>query len=358
MRFHVLLAVLLAVFVLPLCGGGCCIDSLYEIITPNPVVQLPHDEAPHCSGNEWWYYTGRVETDDGKGYGIEAVIFHTADLPPFNTNEAWVAHYAVIDETTGKFTYDQGTRLATSNSSSPYSGFHLETPRVKMKGLSGRDHLEASMADGSLAIDLDVVDQRGAILHDGTGYIDYGIDGHSFYYSRPDMEATGTMVIDGKVRNVAGTLWFDRQWGKDLNNPWLKWDWFSVRLDDGTCIMMFMFRDPNIAVARGTYVPAIGKAIALYREDFSITETATWQSPRTRGIYPTQWQIQIPSQGLDFTVTAVAEDQEIDSRWTTLNIYWEGLCTVAGTRGDQPVSGHTYVEMTSRATLRNVANLP
>jgi predicted secreted hydrolase len=338
--------------------AGCCPSYFYELVTANPVVRLPLDEAPHCSGNEWWYYTGRITTDQGRSYGIEAVIFQTADLPPLNSGRAWVAHYAVLDETTGAFTYDQGVWVAESIASSAYPGFRLNTPLMQMRGAVGRDRIQAAMFDGRLALDLNLVDQRGAILHGGTGYVDYGPQGHSFYYTRPEMQASGTLLIDGRLQNVTGTLWFDRQWGHDLNNPWLQWDWFSLRLNDGTCVMMFMFRSLIAPVAMGTYIPPKGAAFTLAGEDFIITPTATWTSPHTGGEYPTSWRIQIPSQDLDLMVTAVAQDQEVDARWTTFNIYWEGLCTVSGTRGDQPIAGDAYVEMTNRASLQDIVRLP
>ncbi len=57
-------------------AGGCCPDALYELAAPAPHVRLPIDEAPHCfGGGEWWYYTGQLRTDDGRGVGVETVIF-------------------------------------------------------------------------------------------------------------------------------------------------------------------------------------------------------------------------------------------------------------------------------------------
>jgi predicted secreted hydrolase len=327
---------------------GCCPEALYELLTPNPVVRLPLDEAPHCNGSEWWYYTGRVMTDRGRGYGIEAVIFHTTDLPPMHSGEAWIAHYAVLDETTGDFNYDQQIWMATADSSSSSPGFHLVTPLVQMRGYDGHDQLQAAMADDRFAVNLQLVDEHGPILHGGTGYVDYGVSGHSFYYSRPDMRATGTLLIDDSLENVTGTLWFDRQWGQDLNDPWLQWDWFSLRLDDGSNVMVFVFRDSKSPVAMGTYVPPVGQPSTLHKEDFSITPKTFWTSPHTDVRYPTSWEIQIVPQNMCLTVTAVAPNQEFDARMSTMNIYWEGLCTVNGTCGNEPVAGDAYVEMTNR----------
>jgi predicted secreted hydrolase len=210
------------------------------------------------------------------------------------------------------------------------------------------------MCDGRLALELDLTDIRGPILHGDAGYIPWGSTRTSFYYSRPRMKAVGTLEIDGQARPVTGMLWFDRQWGYDVRDPWLMWDWFSLRLDDGSSIMLYVFRDPNSPLAEGTYVPAIGQPIHLDAAAFTVQSTDHWTSPHTAIRYPMGWDISIPSQGLTLAVTAAAKDQEFDALLTTFNIYWEGLCTVTGVRTvadqpgqSQPVTGFAYTELTN-----------
>jgi predicted secreted hydrolase len=94
----------------------------------------------------------------------------------------------------------------------------------------------------------------------------------------------------------------------------------------------------------GTYVPARGEPLPLDRDHFSVEPRSFWASPHTGIVYETSWAVQIPSLGLDLSVDAVHPDQELDARGTTLNVYWEGLCTVVGSREGQPVTGDAYVE--------------
>src|SRR5438128_1308446 len=71
-----------------------CPDALYETSTPDPRVRLPQDESPHCYGAaEWWYYTGRIETQARAGFGVEAVIFHLPAQRLLWIGEAWIGHY-------------------------------------------------------------------------------------------------------------------------------------------------------------------------------------------------------------------------------------------------------------------------
>jgi predicted secreted hydrolase len=327
--------------------GGCGPDAIYEATAPEPAVRLPQDEGPHCAGGEWWYYTGRLATDAGRAFGIEAVIFHAPRVPlTFNLVEGWFAHYAVLDEAGGEFIYDQTRSLEPSFiPDPPVDGFELYTSLVQMIGAGGEDHLHAAMSDGTYELSLDLTDERGVVLHGDDGYVAYGRDGQSFYYSRPAMWAAGTLNVDGEPEGVTGHLWFDRQWGRDLTNPWLTWEWYSLRLDDGAAVMLFTFPEGDPPVSHGTYIPEMGEATPLNGADFEVTPTAWWTSPHTGITYPVTWEIHMPSEELSLSVSAVVDDQEFDARASTLNIYWEGLCNISGTQGGEPVGGIAYVEL-------------
>ena len=72
----------------------------------------------------------------------------------------------------------------------------------------------------------------------------------------------------------------------------------------------------------------------------------TWTSPRTGVTYPSGWRVTLPDRGLTLTWTPVIPDQELDTRRSTANIYWEGEVTIAGTRNGTPIGGEGYVELT------------
>ena len=69
--------------------------------------------------------------------------------------------------------------------------------------------------------------------------------GRSNYYSHPKMNTTGTLTIDGRTVRVSGDSWFDHQWG-GYDQCYPAWDWFSLRLDDGSFVMLFNFKDPSL----------------------------------------------------------------------------------------------------------------
>lgn len=327
-------------------GPGFCLDGMYEITEPNPEVRLPVDEAPHCwTGFEWWYYTGRVETLEAPArvFGLHTVIFHVPPYPLALGHDFWFAHYAIVNADTGEFIYDQRRITGGQPEPLPDVGFDINGGLIQMRGAEGNDSITATMSDGRFALEVALSDERGAVLHGGDGYVRHGLRGSSFYYSRPHMNGTGTLVLDGQLVPIAGQFWFDRQWGLNVVGSLTPWRWFSIRLDDGTAVMLFTF-GPDAEVAHGTFIPAQGDALPLTAEDFDILPTTTWTSPATGITYGTTWNLAVPAENLTLIVTAVTDDQELDVRPTTANLYWEGLCHVTGTRAADPVTGHAFIE--------------
>ena len=339
-------------------ASGCiCPDACYESLADSPAVSLPDDEARHCYAAEWWYYTGLLTASDGREYGFEAVIFHTAPdifvatpegLPialPVNT---YVAHFAITDVTDQTFTYDQVRTVLPQPVVG--EGFHLTTSLLTLLGGEGRDHISGVMPDRSYELDLVLGADGEPVLHGQDGYVRYGTGGGSFYYSRPWMTASGYLHDGDEVLPVSGKVWFDRQWGRDVRNPFLKWVWFSLRLDDGTAIMLYRFLDGDTTLDQGTLSTVGGTALILKPDDFTIINDEFWTSPDSGARYPVRWRVEIPAAGLRLDVNRALDNQELDTWPTTLNVYWEGLCWITGTREGEPISGHAYVEMTNLDT--------
>jgi predicted secreted hydrolase len=333
---------------LVLLAAGCsrCSDPFYELTTAEPVVRLPADEAPHCFGGvEWWYYSGRLMAEAGRDFGVEVVVFHVPPVPLCLGGERWAAQFAVIDVQGARFKYAQIELPGPQPSAAaPGGGFDLHTPLVDMRGGNGLDLVQALFPDGSYAVSLELLDRRGPVLHDGDGYVPFGTNGQAFYYSRPRMDASGTLSVGNEMLAVTGQIWFDRQWGRDLNNPRQRWQWFSLRMHDGSDIMLYEFPGVGGAVAFGTFVPPSGPAFSLSAEDFKIVPTRTWFSAATGVEYAVGWTIELPGNEAILTVTAVVDDAELDTRATTGEVYWEGLCTISGSMGAEVVDGYAYIE--------------
>jgi predicted secreted hydrolase len=341
---------------------------------PRPI-SLPRDDAPHDRLTEWWYYTGHLRTVDGHRFGFEYVIFR-AERGGFPVT--WASHVAITDETGDAFHYAQRTEIGpqVNRASGGLAGFDLaiddasraETAAWSMVGhdgedeiavaLSGEEAAAAGSADG-LGLDLRLRSTKPAALHNGTGWIDFGAGGSSYYYSRTSMEATGSVVVGGATLKVDGIAWFDHQWGDFITVGGGGWDWFALNLDDGRDLTLSLVRDGDgsYPLVYGTLVTADGTARNLPREAFTVEVTRRWTSPTTGADYPAGWTITIPGEHLVVDLTPTVAGQELDTRATTGVVYWEGSQRVSGTRVGVdgigvPVGGEAYVELTGYAPAR------
>jgi predicted secreted hydrolase len=62
-----------------------------------------------------------------------------------------------------------------------------------------------------------------------------------------------------------------------------------------------------------------------------------WTSPNSGAVYPAEWNLAIPGEGIDLYITPLLNDQELRVSFT----YWEGAVRVEGTQ-----TGYGYVELT------------
>ncbi|MGZ3674302.1 MAG: lipocalin family protein, partial [Ktedonobacterales bacterium] len=71
----------------------------------------------------------------------------------------------------------------------------------------------------------------------------------------------------------------------------------------------------------------------------------------TNGVYPSGWQVTLPSQRLTLTLKPLLLDQELVTAQSTGVAYWEGAVGVTGQRGSARVTGEGYVELTGYAAI-------
>ena len=72
---------------------------------------FPEDHGPHHEfRNEWWYFTGNLDSDEGLRFGFELTIFRFALTPAapvskssWRTNQVYIAHLALTDAETERF---------------------------------------------------------------------------------------------------------------------------------------------------------------------------------------------------------------------------------------------------------------
>jgi predicted secreted hydrolase len=202
-----------------------------------------------------------------------------------------------------------------------------------------------------LSIELRLVDRKGPILQGIQGHSQKGPNSGnaSYYYSQPRLETTGTVRIDGKSHRVEGWSWMDHEFStRALSRDQVGWDWFALRLDDGTDLMVFQIRrvDGTIAsFSSGSLIGPDGTSQHLAQDAFNVDVTDTWRSPHSGASYPMRWTVRVPSANLDLQIEPYLQEQEMNLSYT----YWEGAVSVTGEHNGNPVVGDGYVEMTGYA---------
>lgn len=325
-------------------------------------VKLPRDLYAHAEAQtEWWYYTGHLETESHARFGFELVFFkRRTDLDRFGVvplrliaNPLYLAHFAVTDETRRSFRYEHRKSsngpldLKAQASEKQYS---LRLGNWSVREAQGAHILRATLGD-DLIFEVSLRSTKPPALngHEGVG-VSFKDEGEaSRYFSFTRMAAEGRITWHGRTERVTGSAWMDREFGTWRTTDNQKgWDWFSLQLETGAEVMVYHLRNgagrPS-PFSSGTFVDAQGNATHLAREDFTLEALGTWQSTRTGATYPSVWRLHVPRFHLDLRVTPVLENQELDTRGTTMIVYWEGACDVRGRHGDANTRGRAYVEL-------------
>ena len=330
--------------------------------TEHAGVVLPRDLYAHAQAQtEWWYYTGHLKTDSGRRFGFELVFFkRRTDLDRFGViplrliaNPLYLAHFAVTDESRGLFRYDH--RKSANGLFDPPARADSRRLYLRLGDWTVREahgmHLLRATVGADLIFEAALRPSKPAALngHEGAGvsFKDHGEASRYFSYTR--MEAEGDLTLGGVSEHFRGSAWMDREFGTWATTDGQKgWDWFSLQLEDDTELMVYHIRDRHgrpSDFSSGTFVDAEGRRTHLSREDFELEVTGHWQSPHTGATYPSGWRLRVPRVGVEVSVTPVLKDQELDTRGTTMIVYWEGACAVEGTRGAERVAGRAYVEL-------------
>jgi len=333
---------------------------------PRPLV-FPADHGPHNDfQTEWWYYTGNVQTSDGRHFGYQLTFFRRALVPPaerqprssdWATDQVYMAHFALTDVAGKRFqSFERFERGAAGLAGAQALPFDVWLDDWSVEQVEPNVYrLRASQGD--LALDLQLQDRKGSVLQGDQGYSQKGPDpgNASYYYSLTRLETSGTMRMGDASYQVNGASWMDHEWSTSyLTGNQVGWDWFALQLGDGPSgeggseLMMFQIRKADGSVdpfAGGTLIAPDGTTRRLSGDDFQITVGATWRSPRSGATYPAAWTVTVPSAGLTLDIKPYLADQELNMSFT----YWEGAVQIRGERAGHAISGSGYIEMTGYA---------
>ena len=121
-----------------------------------------------------------------------------------------------------------------------------------------------------------------------------------------------------------------------------------MNLDDGSALTAFRLRglDGGAVWDGGSFRSPKSALYVFSRGEVIFKPVRTWKSPLAQTTYPVEWIVRTPADF--YTVKAVIDNQELDSRPSTGAIYWEGLSDLINSNRQRV--GRGYLEMTGYAS--------
>ena len=338
--------------------------AVYHLALPGYRYDFPRDHFNHPDfQTEWWYYTGNLNTADGRRFGYELTFFRQSaaddrSAPSANVwdvRDVWMAHLALSDIDGHQFLHTERLNRAGAG----LAGADLEQRRVwngnwraQWQDLNSQ-HLDAVAAGFSFKLDLK--SQKPPVIHGKNGVSQKALSPGraSHYISLTRLVTTGEINLAGQRFQVEGLSWMDHEFfTAQLEPEQTGWNWFSLQLTDGSEIMLLHLRrkdgspDPY---SSGTYIDPMGRSRFLSAAEFSLQPGKIWTSPDTGGHYPVEWTVRIPSLGLEAAVATKLVKQEIAGKGTLIPSYWEGAIDAIGVKQGNSLFASGYLEMTGYA---------
>ena len=334
--------------------------SVFSQALPGYVYQFPEDFYSHDDFRiEWWYYTGNLEeVGTSRPFGYQLTFFRVAlDTRDRNPNPSkwkvghiYFAHMTLTDIEGEKFHYfERINRKGIGNAGADSKRLMVWNEDWSLEGKDEKHLLEA--VESGTGIKLQLVPVKELVVHGQNGISKKGSEAGnaSHYFSYTRIKTSGTVFVDGKAYKVLGTSWMDHEYSSNqLNDELAGWDWFSLKLDDQTELMLYQLRRKAGGVdsfSSGTLVSSDGVPRHLKRDEFIVRPLTQWKSKQSGITYPSGWKLEVPSFGIKLSLSPDLNDQELYDLRSISASYWEGSISVEGTiRGDL-IKGKGYVEL-------------
>ncbi len=333
--------------------------SSYRLALPGYQFEFPRDHGNHPESKlEWWYYTGHLDTPEGRSFGYELTFFRTgvqrdsANPSRWSVADLYPAHFALSDLDGGRFHYFEKLNRQGPGIAGAIEG-RLEVWNENWRAFWQDGVIRIEASEGEIGIDLVLELAKPPIIHGRNGVSQKSeAEGRaSHYYSLTRLLTRGQLRYGGEVFEVTGESWMDHEFGTNqLDAEQVGWDWFSLQFGTvGEELMLFQIRRDDGSIDRhsaGTAIDLDGRPSQVENEEFRLRPLEFWVSPRTSSRYPVRWRIEIPSLEADLLVHTLLPDQELVTTRSTGIAYWEGAVKVSGIWKGRPVEGRGYLEMT------------
>ncbi|USI74812.1 carotenoid 1,2-hydratase [Sphingomonas morindae] len=338
-----------------LLGAAAPAPAPYPVVRPGAAFVFPRDHGAHPAfRTEWWYVTGTLAPERGGApLGFQITFFRVRprigeDQPSrFAPRQILLAHAALSDPALGRLRHAERAARAGFG----LAGAALGDADVRLRDWRLRrlpdGRFVAHVAGEGFALDLAFRPRQPVLLEGEGGYSRKGPrpEQASYYYSLPQLAASGTVTRDGRATAVTGRAWLDREWSSDyLAGDAAGWDWTGLNFDDGGALMAFRIRrrDGGVLWAGGSYRARDGRVARLGPGDLRFDPLRRWRSPRSGAVYPVaqRLSVRLPGGVRRWVLTPFFPDQELDARAAGMPVYWEGAVATQGGSGYLELTGY------------------
>lgn len=344
-------------------------DSGFTPVVPGYRFEFPRDHLAHNNfRQEWWYLTANLTTETGEQLGaqwtqfrvalkptdLQATVPQATDVVPQSestwvTQQLYLAHSA-LTSSNAHLAHEKWSRRH-----SEFAEVKLDPYQIRLDNWHWQSETNAlfpailTVENPDFSYRLQLNSQAPLQFQGANGYSLKSRDGQvaSYYYSQPFIEISGEINRNGKVEQVTGQGWLDREWSSQfLTKTQQGWDWFALRLNDGSTLMLFQLRDQSPAEntpisafysARRMFADGTGRNINSTDNPNDIKMTPLKWQHTVNGDYPVSWQVKIPSENIDLTITPLNPN----SAMPLSTPYWEGPVQLSGSH-----TGTGYMELT------------
>lgn len=323
--------------------------------------EWPRDHSVHPDfKTEWWYFTGNLQSKDGRTFGYQLTFFRQGVRQPgsspaqsrFVTDSIKFGHFAVTDVSEGKFQFVQSVKRGAFGEAGFSAGMRLAWLGDWNLELADDGAFVVKGAHDGVELNLALENTKPLVVHGERGIsVKSAEEGHaSHYYSATRLRTRGTLSTSKGSFDVTGESWFDHEWATNqLAANQTGWDWFSIQFSDGTELMIYRLRLKDGTADRassGSWIAADGTVRHLKHDEIAMFPEEFWTSTKTGARYPIGWKVRVESLALEVAVRTPVRNQELALQPVS---YWEGLIDVSGTREGRAVKGHGYLELTGYA---------
>jgi predicted secreted hydrolase len=325
----------------------------FAIPQPGRSFTFPRDHGSHPEfRTEWWYITGHLDAKDGRRFGFQVTFFRQANRQPDGSvRQLHLAHTALLDAATGKFTHQERLNREGWDASSSTTGLDVCNGNwtLKQDTKTQRLHLAATVhADTLLTLKLEPAKPLVVFGENGVSRKGVTQSAASHYLTFPRLKTTGSLKLGSETLEVSGEAWMDHEFSSSqLDEGQVGWDWAALQFHDGTEMMVYRMRRADgstDAASRLVTMAKDGTQRVLKADAFSWKELTQWKSPRSEAEYPIE--VEVAFEDRSYRLRPLIKDQEQGGDITGLP-YWEGACDILD--GSGKVVGRAFLELAGYA---------